>query len=129
LLLILAACVKYLYLNPLEKVLAERSRLTEGAQKAAENSFKSADSKIAEYEDALAKARAEIYAGQAEFLRQLHDQQSERTKAARTAAEHRLSLAKDSIAEESLAARESLQAESDALASRIAEAILNRSAA
>ncbi len=54
LVLILAACVKYLYLNPLEKVLAERYRLTEGARKAAEDSLKSADTKIAEYEDKLA---------------------------------------------------------------------------
>src|SRR5580700_9443805 len=61
LVLILAVCVKYLYLKPLEKVLAERYRLTEGARKAAEESLKSADSKIAEYEEALGKARGEIY--------------------------------------------------------------------
>jgi F0F1-type ATP synthase membrane subunit b/b' len=45
--LILAFFVKFLYLKPLEKVLAERFRLTEGARKAAEDSLKNADSKIA----------------------------------------------------------------------------------
>ena len=34
LVLILAVFVKFLYLNPLEKVLAERFRLTEGARQA-----------------------------------------------------------------------------------------------
>ncbi len=61
LVIILAGFVKYLYLKPLEKVLAERFRLTEGARKAAEDSLKNADTKIAEYQDALNKARSEIY--------------------------------------------------------------------
>ena len=126
LVLLLIACVKYLYLNPLEKVLAERFRLTEGARNAAEESLKSADSKIAEYEAALAKARGEIYAEQAEFLRKLHDEQSERAKAARIDSEHRISIVKESIAREVLTAREGLEAQSDALASQIADSILSR---
>ena len=44
-------------------------------------SLKSADSKIAEYEAALAKARGEIYAEQSEFLRKA----SRRTGRARSA--------------------------------------------
>ena len=54
LVVILAVCVKYLYLKPLEKVLAERFKLTEGARKAAEESLKSAGDRVAEYEKALA---------------------------------------------------------------------------
>ena len=126
LVLLLAACVKYLYLNPLEKVLAERFRLTEGARLAAEASLKSADSKIAEYEAALANARGEIYAAQADFLRKLHDEQSERAKVARTESEHRILIAKEGIAKEAISARESLAAQSDALASQIADSILSR---
>ncbi len=45
LVIILAFFVKFLYLKPLEKVLAERFRLTEGARKAAEESLKNAESK------------------------------------------------------------------------------------
>src|ERR1035438_6927634 len=87
LVIILAVCVKYLYLKPLEKVLAERYRLTEGARLSAEESLKSADSKIAEYEDALTKARGEIYKDQSEFLKQLQEQQTEQVKTVRTEAE------------------------------------------
>jgi F0F1-type ATP synthase membrane subunit b/b' len=126
LVLILAACVKYLYLQPLEKVLAERFRLTEGARQAAEESLKSADTKIAEYEAALAKARGEIYADQAEFLRKLHDEQAERAKAARIESEHRIAVVKESIFKDAEAAREGLEAQSDALASQIADSILAR---
>jgi F0F1-type ATP synthase membrane subunit b/b' len=107
-------------------VLAERFRLTECARQAAEESLKSADSKIAEYEAALAKARGEIYTEQAEFLRKLHEEQAERAKAARIDSDHRISIVKESIAKEVLTAREGLEAQSDALASQIADSILSR---
>jgi F0F1-type ATP synthase membrane subunit b/b' len=126
LILILAACVKYLYLNPLEKVLAERYRLTEGARKAAEDSLKSADSKIAEYEDALTKARYEIYQEQAEFLRKVNEEQSEQVRAVRIDSEQRISSAKLAIAEEARLATEGLESQSDTLAAQIADAVLSR---
>src|ERR1700688_3373691 len=61
LVLILAFFVRFLYLKPLEKVLEERHRLTEGARETAADSLKNADTKIAEYQDALNTARHEIY--------------------------------------------------------------------
>src|SRR4051795_8160955 len=81
--LILSVCVKYLYLKPLDKVLAERYKLTEGARKAAEDSLRNADSRISEYENALSQARSGIYQEQAEFIRQLHMEQAAQVKAAR----------------------------------------------
>jgi F0F1-type ATP synthase membrane subunit b/b' len=126
LVLILAACVKYLYLKPLEAVLAERFRLTEGARQAAEQSLKSADTKIAEYETALANARAEIYAEQAEYLHKLHEEQAEVAKIARLESEKRIALMKESILKEVLVAQDALEAQSDALASQIADTILAR---
>jgi len=129
LVLLLAACVKYLYLKPLEKILAERFRLTEGARKAAEESLKNADTKIAEYETALANARGEIYREQAEFLRKLHEDEAQRAKEARVESERRIAAVKETIAKEVLAARESLESQSDALAAQIADAILTRRAA
>jgi F0F1-type ATP synthase membrane subunit b/b' len=126
LVLILAACVKYLYLNPLEKVLAERYRLTEGARKAAEDSLKSADTKIAEYEDKLAQARGEIYQEQSEFLRKLNEEQAEQVRQVRADAEHRISTAKLAISEEARTATEGLESQSDTLAAQIADAVLSR---
>jgi F0F1-type ATP synthase membrane subunit b/b' len=126
LVIILAVCVKYLYLKPLEKVLAERYRLTEGARKAAEDSLKSADSKIAEYEDALSKARSEIYKDQSEFLKQIQDQQAAQVKSVRADAEARIAAAKISIAVEAKTAAAGLEAQSDTLAAQIADAVLAR---
>jgi len=129
LLLILAVCVKYLYLNPLDKVLAERFRLTEGARKAAEESLKSADTKVAEYETALAQARSEIYREQNEYLRKLRDEQAERIRAARAESDARVAAAKTAIAQEAKAAELSLEAQSEILAAQIADSILSRWAA
>jgi len=126
LVLILAACVKYLYLKPLEKVLAERYRLTEGARQAADESLKSADSKIAEYEEALAKARGEIYREHAEFLRQLNEEQAEQIRKVRADSDHRIAAARLSISEEARTATEGLESQSETLAAQIADAVLAR---
>jgi F0F1-type ATP synthase membrane subunit b/b' len=129
LILLLSLFVKYLYLKPLEKVLDERFRLTEGARKAAEESLKNADSKVAEYQDALNKVRHEIYQEQAAFLQKFHAEQSELAQAVRMESDARVAAIKLSIAKEADAAREGLESQAEALASQIADAILNRRAA
>jgi F0F1-type ATP synthase membrane subunit b/b' len=126
LVLLLAVCVKYLYLKPLEKVLAERYRLTEGARKAADESLKGADSKIAECEEALGKARGEIYQEHSEFLRKLNEEQAEHIRKVRAESDHRIATAKLSISEEARTATEGLEAQSDTLAAQIADAVLAR---
>ena len=124
--LILAFFVKQLYLKPLEAVLAERFRLTEGARKAAEEGRVSADSKIAAYEAALEKARGEIYAEQAEFLRNLHAEQAERTRLAKASSDSTLAAARESLAVEAAQASHALTAQSETLASEIANSVLAR---
>jgi F0F1-type ATP synthase membrane subunit b/b' len=127
LVLILALVVKYLYLKPLDKVLEERFRLTEGARKAAEESLKNADTKVAEYQNALNKARAEIE--QAAFLQKVHAEQAELAKAVRTESETRVAEIKLSIAKEADTARTGLEAQAEALSNQIADAILKRKVA
>jgi F0F1-type ATP synthase membrane subunit b/b' len=129
LVIILAAFVKFLYLKPLEKVLAERFRLTEGARKAAEESLKNADTKISEYQEALSRAHHEIYQEQAAALQKLHAEQAELAHAARTESDARVAAIKLSIAKDAEAARESLASQSETLAAQIADAILSRRAA
>ncbi len=129
LILILAFCVKYLYLKPLEKVLAERFRLTEGARKAAEESLRSADSKIAEYELALKAAREEIYRDQDQFSKQFHAEQTEQIRIVRADSDQRVAAIRGSIAKEAATARVGLEAQSDTLAAQIADAILERKVA
>lgn len=126
LIVVLAACVKYLYLKPLERALDERFRLTEGARKAADESLKSADEKIGEYERALRDARSEIYQEQAEFLHNLHAEQAELARNARLETEERVAAIKLSIAREADTAREGLESQADSLAAGIAESILRR---
>jgi F-type H+-transporting ATPase subunit b len=123
--LILAIFVKQFYLKPLEAVLAERHRLTEGARLAAEESHHAADSKIAAYEAALEKARGEIYASQTEFLRNLHAEQAARAQTAKAASDSTLAAVRQSLAVEAAEARESLAAQSDQLASEIATSVLS----
>jgi F0F1-type ATP synthase membrane subunit b/b' len=126
LVLILAFFVRFLYLKPLEKVLAERFRLTEGARKAAEDSLKNADTKIAQYQEALNKARNEIYLEQAAFLQKVRAEQAELAHAARAESDARVKEIKLSIAKEADAARQHLESQADALAGQIADAILTR---
>jgi F0F1-type ATP synthase membrane subunit b/b' len=126
LVLILTVFVKFLYLNPLQKVLDERFRLTEGARKAAEESLKNADSKVAEYQEALNKARSEIFQEQAVFLQKLHAEQAELARAVRAESDSRVAEIKLSIAKEADAARDGLAAQADALSSQIADVILSR---
>lgn len=129
LVILLSVCVKYLYLKPLDKILAERFRLTEGARLAAEESLRNADSRVAEYETALAEARSRIYQEQSVFIRQLQEQQAEQIRAARVESDARITAAKASIAQEAQVARQGLEAQSDALAGQIADAVLSRRAA
>ena len=129
LLLILALFVKYLYLKPLEKVLHERFRLTEGARKAAEDSLKNADTKVSEYQEALARARSEIYQEQATFLQKLHAEQAELARSTRLESDARIAAIKLSIAQDADAARQNLDAQSEMLAGQIADAVLGRRAA
>jgi F0F1-type ATP synthase membrane subunit b/b' len=123
---ILAACAKFFYLNPLQRVLDDRFRLTEGAKQAAEASLKTADEKIGEYERALNEARAQIYREQAEFLRNLHSEQAEMARVARLETEERVASIRLAIAQEADVARENLESQADALAAEIADSILRR---
>jgi F0F1-type ATP synthase membrane subunit b/b' len=124
--LILAVFVRQFYLKPLEAVLAERHRLSEGARQAAEQGLHSADSKIAAYQNALEKARGEIYAEQSEFLNKLHAEQTARTQAAKAESDSTLAAARQTLAAEASEARQSLAAQSEQLASQIANSVLAR---
>ncbi|HYA17068.1 MAG TPA: ATP synthase F0 subunit B [Bryobacteraceae bacterium] len=129
LVLILVFFVKILYFNPLEKVLKERFRLTEGARRAAEESLKNANHRISEYEESLGRARAEIYDQNARNLQALQAELSAKVQAVRTETEQKVAEAKASIARQATEARANLEAQSELLAGQIADAILHGKAA
>ena len=129
LVLILAIFVKFLLIKPLENVLSERRKLIEGARESARESLNAADTKIAEYQQALSRARADIYREQAEFLKKLQEEQAELIRSVRLETDQRVAEIKLSIAKDADQAREGLEAQSEALADEIANTILRRSAA
>jgi F0F1-type ATP synthase membrane subunit b/b' len=124
LVVLLCIYLKVMYFKPFQKMLAARYEATEGARKAAEESLERANAKAAEFDQAIQKARQEIYSEQEQYLKKLHDQQTAETEAARVAAENRIKEAREQLSAEAAAARASLAAQSDLLASQIAEAIL-----
>lgn len=121
--------LKYMFFKPLDKVLQARYDATEGARLRAAQSLEKAAAKTAEYEAALRAARAEVYASQEQLHRRLQAEHAARTQAAREQAEGAVREAKAQLAAEIAQAKTELAADSEALASQIADTILNRGAA
>ncbi len=126
LLVLLHFYLKHIFFHPLEKVLKQRSDLTEGARQSAELSLDAASRKTAEYEAALREARSEIYREQEEARRRWRDEQAAAILDAKGRAKSMVAQARAQLAEDAARAREALKGESEALASRIAGAILER---
>ncbi|MFN7998004.1 MAG: ATP synthase F0 subunit B [Bryobacteraceae bacterium] len=120
--------LKYMFFKPLEKVLHARYEATEGARKRAAESLQKAAERTAEYEAKLRAARAEVYQSQEQWHRKLQEEHSARIEAARAQAETAVRAAKADLAVEVQQAKAELAGQSDLLAGRIADAILNRGA-
>jgi len=121
--------LKRVFFKPLEKVLRKRYEATEGARKLAQQNLEQAAAKTAQYEEAMRAARARLYHSQEEMHKQMQDHHSAVVAEARGRAESAVKAAKAQLASDAAAAKGSLAAQSDALASQIAESILGRSAA
>jgi F-type H+-transporting ATPase subunit b len=119
---------KLMLFGPLEKVLKQREELTEGARKSAEASLAEAERKQQEYEAKFSQARAEVYRGQEETRRKWLDDQAAAVAAARAGADQQVQTAKQQIASDGGAARDSLASTSGALADEIASVMLARKA-
>lgn len=121
--------LKYVFFKPLGRVLQQRYEATEGARKRAEESLEKAAAKAKEYEEALRVARAEIYQRQEQFHKELQEGRAGEVQAARRQAEATIEEAREGLAADLAQAKASLAGESEMLADRIAETILNRSVA
>lgn len=118
--------LKRMFFKPMEKVLHERYNATEGARKAAESSLARAAEKTAEYEAALRAARAELYLEQERLRREMQDRRASDLKVARAHAETKVAEARAALAAQAEAFKKDLERESEALADRIADAVLGR---
>jgi F-type H+-transporting ATPase subunit b len=123
--------VLYLYLarvffRPLERVLQKRYEATEGARKRADESLARAAAKTAEFEAAMREARGEVYHELEQLRRELQAEHAAGVEQARRRADAQIDEAKAQLAGEVAHLKLSLAAESDALASQIANSILRR---
>ena len=112
------------FFQPLEKVMAERSRRSEGARKEAEAAQAAAAEKVRNYHDALKKARAEVYAEQDTVRRAVLDERAALIREARAKAHEEVRAGKDAIAADLDRAKAEIQGASQGLAGDIVRAIL-----
>ena len=98
--------------------------LIEGARAEAAAVEAGAKQELDSYNDALRKARAEIYAEQEAARQEALDERAKLLKAMRSRAQEDVNAAKKSIAAELESARAEVERSTPALASQIAQAIL-----
>ena len=116
--------LRWSFFKPMERVLSERHKRAEGARIEAEASRVAVHEKLRTYNDALKKARVEIFAEQESQRRRTLDERQATINAARATAQSALQEAKKGIAADVKAARVELERSKDTLANEIAEAIL-----
>jgi F-type H+-transporting ATPase subunit b len=117
--------LKRFFFSRIERVLEERRQATSGTREAAAKSLKHAEGKAAEYEEKLRAARTEIYKEQEEVRRKWRDEQAAGLAASRERTDSLLKGARASLEAQTVEAKASLGAESEALAEQIARSILS----
>jgi F-type H+-transporting ATPase subunit b len=120
--------MKFVFFKPMQKVLQKRFDATEGARKAAQESFERASAKTAEYEAAIRAARAEVYQAQEHAHKALQERHAASVKEARRGADQAVGEAKRQLAGDVEAAKATLARDAEALSNQIADAVLGRSA-
>jgi F0F1-type ATP synthase membrane subunit b/b' len=123
LLFLLHFYIKRMFFRPLEKVLDERYQATEGTRRVAEATFARAAQKAAECEAALRATRAEIYREVEEQRRKWREEHGAAIAESRGKAGEAIQAGKAQLAADAAAAKQSLEASSEALAARIAESV------
>jgi F-type H+-transporting ATPase subunit b len=124
LILIFYFILKSLFFRPLLAVMAEREARSIGAQKDAEASQAAAAEKIKEYQDALRRARAEVYAEQEANRKKWLEERAALLKAERARSATEVAAAKERVAAELAAARRDMEPDIAQLASEIATRVL-----
>jgi F-type H+-transporting ATPase subunit b len=128
LLLFLYFYLKLMLFGPLTRVLKQRDELTAGTRAAAQKSLGDAERKVQEYEAKMREARAEVYREQEETRKRWLEDQASQVEGARTRTGQTVQQAKEEMAVEIAAARQTLAASSAELADQIATAVLSRRA-
>jgi F-type H+-transporting ATPase subunit b len=112
--------------KPLERVLEERAARIEGARRSADAAQSAAQAKARAHQDALKKARAEIYSEQEAARRAALDERAALVRETRNQANETIRAAKERIATEMAAAKAELEAQSQTLAGEIVRVVLEQ---
>jgi F0F1-type ATP synthase membrane subunit b/b' len=128
-LIFLTAYLKYIFFNPLRRVLDERHRQTEGVRRLAEEAFAAADGKLSEFERALAAAKMELYREQETQRQKLVAEQTRAIAEARMQAGMRIEEARRELGVEVERATADLALQAHELAKQMIATVLHRKAA
>jgi F-type H+-transporting ATPase subunit b len=122
--LVLVIAYGFLVRRPLEKVLADRRSRTTGAMDQAHASISEAESKTAEYEDRMRRARAELIAAREQRLKQWQAEREQALHQAREATAERVRAGRAEIDESVAQARQHIETVSTELSEQIVRAVL-----
>ncbi len=114
--------------QPLEAVLEERHRKTQGAMEKARADVASADARTADYEQRLREARVAVYQAQESRRRKFQEATAAALAEAREKAHAMVRQTREDMQKDVGAARTGLEAESEKLAAAVIQAILKPAA-
>jgi F-type H+-transporting ATPase subunit b len=121
---VLVLAYQFLVQGPLTATLKERHARTEGAVEGARRAIAEAEARAAEYDNHLRQARAEVFKMREQRMKQWNAERDAALEAARKAAEQKVSQAKAKLAEETVYAKQSIQASAGDLANQVVHAVL-----
>lgn len=124
--LIFVFVLNQILFKPISKVLAERESLTEGAAAEARAAARQYQTRLANYEETIRQARAETYRRLEQSRKAALEDRQKLIDAARAQSESDISVAREQIAAEAVAARVELDQESRQIAEQISRTILGR---
>ncbi len=124
LVIILHWFLKKVLFQPMERVMEERRKRTEGAVEASEAAIARVQEKLAGYEASLAEARGAIFRDQEKARKNLVEQQASLVEAARARQGEKVAAVRAALAEEVEKAKASLAAEAEQLSERVASVVL-----
>jgi F-type H+-transporting ATPase subunit b len=118
--------MRWAFFTPIQKAMAEREAKIEGARKDAAAVQASANQDLQNYNEALKKARAEIYAEQEAARQAIVEERAKNLKAMRSLAQKEVAEAKKKIDVELDAARKQIEASAPEIAGEITRSILEK---
>ena len=116
--------LRWAFFGPIQKAMAERSARIEGARKEAAEVEAAAKKELNDYNEALKKARGEIYAEQEQARQAVLEERARLLKAIRSRAQEEVDAAKKKVAVEFATSRAELEPGSSLWGKEIAEKIL-----